>query len=1769
MPRESAPTKATGGGGFTFADKVAAGFLAQMLKRTFPLEPELGPIVEVHFETRDCGQVLDDLLLLLNRGSDTTRCAISVKSNRQLTKGGFNAEFVQDAWEQWRGAARSHFNPETDLLGLIVGVIDNQTLQEWRGLQKQTATTTPERMVQRLADTKQSSATQRAIFESLRSLPNGVPPDSLETARLASRIRVVPFSDDKEGDYVNLCTAIVVAGSLDEGTKLWSRLLQLAAESRATGGYFDIPKLIRTLRPDFELRDHPDFEADWSRIESVTAENLRAVRAVIANDIQLARDDERARLASEIQGHKVTAIAGESGSGKSALLTHLVAPGGAFKRTLWLTAGQLSRPSQAEIAHAFNLRHNITQLIANSGLHGCALVLDGLEHFEGDARRRAVELIKAVKEVGLAGWHLVITCQPQSWESVQDTVIEAGISDAHKVDFEKPELQQVFRAVEHVPGIGVLLLRSELQPILRNLFVLDWVLRAEVAQRLSTSSRPWIGETELINCIWDRWMGESTMRIARDSLLRTLGQQEGERLSGTVHVDAIPQDQLPLLGTLSRDGLVRVNLPFVQFTHDLMGDWARFRILVFAGNDAIQKIKAVANIPRWGRAIRLYAQSLAEQGDGLAKWKSVTARLTGDDAETQLTNDLFLDGLLFAANSESLLEQVWPDLIADGGQILHRFLKRLLHVASFPDWRLRGLVDPKVAEQSEAWFRIPLPLYWYPALRVLSRHSQEIAQNSLLQAAEACALWLRTIPVGWPGRREASLLALELAKETQGRVAEGMHFGEKNQIIYEAMLSAAPEFPEEVSQIALELSARRDEPRHATQRAIEAQERQAKLREEWLKNHPDENRTRRNIPPTMLSYPKGPMRAPAADGPLREVSDGFRSAVLETPALNGLIGVRPGVAREVLLAVCIDEPKPSDPDNDRMFPLQSYGLADWWHGSPPLPLKGPFLKFLQDAPESGLDAIVCLVNYATTRWLEAGLGPNPSEEQRRKYGLEFEFGGKLACWPGDANVYGWHRYFPRHGNTVECALMALEKWLYDEVQKGRSIAPRVQYLFEHAESLAFAGVLVSVGLKYPMLFAGELQPLLGNLHIYQCQLSWSLNEQQEVWTIALAGQPQTVVKLGAEWHRMPHRRIALQDLAPRLMLQHEGTRRYLATRKDEWSKRLENHDEDRDALEFFLARFDPKNYTETPQPDGSVLITHRWPAHLEAKSKQALEENNVRMLSLGLAIRARQLLDGQKKLQPQELPEFAADIQRLANLQSREDQAQEQYRINSIAGGIAVLIVQHRSWLSQNPELENWCMDTLRDLKPAEDFEHDTPVSALDHTSESFLGEAGVALLQESSEEWVLRMAFEGVTGFYYGSTLQTMWRAYLLRERLGEEFGELVNVVILWSALRRAADRESGYQADRALLAKYKETLFRRFSAGNLKGPLIPLRKTETMGRRLVERVSRRSMSLGEKLMREARRNRKYEQGHDRKLRREMPDIDLEVIRKGFAFLPGMVRAPLPSEGPRLEQYVRELFDLEMRTLPRPETGGDWCEVEGTPYEFDVWVMARIVEFIAHANSVEIAHTFYRPILELGPAARYWVEDFLQAWVSIGLEMTTDTATFGKIWVDMVHRAMTLPAWQPRKPGYWCPVETLAVDLMGLHEAAASVLGQAKYKTLVSAMTPVFEEWASRWLKYASAAAWFARFLPTESGHVLLSAGIKQLAGVVGSFEDRDWHHHGLGALFSEAISECWKHLRNEVESQPELRKAFLSILTELCARQIPEALHLRNKVTAALSAS
>ena len=1687
-----------------------------------------------------------------------------MKSNRQLTKNGFDPIFVQDAWAEWTGADGANFDPALDVLGLVTGVVGEGTLEEWEDVRKEAASTTPERFLLRVSGARQLSATKKKIFESLCLPGRTDKAHREETVRLAAKLHVQHYNESKaEGRFVNQCAQLTTSGALEEGTKLWNSLLQLASDNRGTGGYFDLPKLLRHLRAGFDLRDYPDFEVDWTRLDGLTSNNLAGVRAVLGAAVRLDRKDEVGAILKDLDKHAATVIVGESGCGKSAVAANIATLGNRFGHVVWLSPAQLSKPSQSEIALNCGLRHSIPHLLAASSRKSSLLIIDAFEKVEGEALQRIEELLRVIRDEDFTGWKLLITCQLQTWEQVSRTLRGQGIADVCKSELNNPTLKTVRDAVQEFPGLGALFLRPELQPILRNLMVLDWVLRTNVGQALSEDPRARIGETDLINSIWEHWISRNR-RLERDRLLRSLGLHEGEKLSGAVQVDSIDQGQLQLLEELSHEELVRIEGPSVRFAHDLIGDWARFRTLIFAGTDAIAKIKSAIQIPRWNRAVRLYAQSLVEAGHELSGWKEATSKLSGDDPESKLARDLFLEGILFAANSVVLLEAVWPELIADNAHLLRRLLDRLLLVASFPDVRLRSLVSPEDADQSESWFRIPMPIYWYPALLVLNAHAADIVKHALLKGAEVCALYLRNMPDGMPGRIEAGQLAQVLAREAQDLIAEGVLFVDSDKTIYEAALLGAAEDAGSVGQIALELCARRPEPNHAVERRSLARRADAERRAKWRKEHPEEyerHKASMKFLPGVSSAPRSERTSPAPDGPKRRISEGFRDAVMNSNCLTGLISHRPDIAKEVLLAVCIEDPE----REERGGIFSSFGLARWQNGYPSMYWKGPFLTFLQLSPHAGLEAIVRLANFVTEEWMKAGGIDQLDETERRKYGLEFQVGTKTICWFGNGNLYNWHRDGQLHENTVGCALMALEQWLYHEVSSGRSIDEHVRYLFEHSISLALAGVLISLGLRYPILFTGCLQPLLGNLHIYHCQASAALNETSGFWRIAFAGQPRQVVELASAWQQMPHRRLLLREIVPSLMLQDAGTRAYMTDRIVEWESLTPNDDEEKQSFQLFIARFRLQNYQLTPQPGGMVEVKPVLPETMEQKRQLSQAESEFRLLSMGMAIRARRILEGQETLSEEELPTFFAQVKQLQQPQYPDlKPSDEKYRRHSIAGGLAALVVNHRKWLSQNPTEEEWCFGVLKNFQPLTIDDLDSPESGdMGHNAETFLGEVGVFLLQESDDEWVLRLAVGGIAGFYYASTLFAMWRAFVCRERLAQTFDELINAMLFWSAFRRIAIREAGYHSQRTALSKYRQILYARLRNERFRGIQVNVQRTVALGTRLVERIARRDPSEIARRQWEKQRKALDKKKRDREVSREMPSIDLQIIQSGFCFLSASLKSGGELDRRRAETYIQELFLLEMASLPLLEGEKEGDEIGGTAWPFDIWVMQRAAEMIASQNSLERARPFFEPILRRGPAARYWTQDFLEAWITVGLPMSKDLSAFARVWKEMVEYTKSLPAWKVGTPGFWCPAESLAVDLMGIHDTAANVLGRPEYRELVKEMAPTFYQWGEDRLKFASNATWFAHFLTTESGRVLLPQGLKQLATVVSSFGDRDWERGSLASMLTAVLATAWKHLKSEIEYDLSLRGVFLNLLTELCSRSVPEAIHLRERVS------
>jgi len=158
MATKAAPPELTGGKGFEYEDHVGAWFLLQMLAGRQPLGPEYGTITGVHFQTKESGWLLDDLLVVLSERGQEHFFAISIKRHRQVTRNGFPENFVRAIWEQWLRVPSECFERGRDLLGLVTGQMADSVEGAWHALLQEAIPTAPERLVERLHTPGQTSA---------------------------------------------------------------------------------------------------------------------------------------------------------------------------------------------------------------------------------------------------------------------------------------------------------------------------------------------------------------------------------------------------------------------------------------------------------------------------------------------------------------------------------------------------------------------------------------------------------------------------------------------------------------------------------------------------------------------------------------------------------------------------------------------------------------------------------------------------------------------------------------------------------------------------------------------------------------------------------------------------------------------------------------------------------------------------------------------------------------------------------------------------------------------------------------------------------------------------------------------------------------------------------------------------------------------------------------------------------------------------------------------------------------------------------------------------------------------------------------------------------------------------------------------------------------------------------------------------------------------------------------------------------------------------
>lgn len=1767
VPKNNAPVRVTGGAGFNFEDKVAAFFLASLLARSHPCGRQSGTPSRIEWQVPHSEQGLDDLLITMEAAAPV-RLAISIKSNRQVTQSGFPRSFVDAVRACCVSSSSSNCVPP-DLIGLAVGQLAGSVREAWHALLSEVMLGDPNSILTRYTSASHSSQIGRDLF---RSFVGEDQEPNTATVALVKRVRLFYFDffeneSRDEARALELCQSVVSSGRAEDARSLWNRLIGIAAERRAAGGVLDHADLVHALSGEHKLKDPVDQRKDWEALDRRSADVAKAVRDSVGERVSLVRREPMDQLRSRVWEGLPVVIAGEGGSGKSSFAKRVARSREFFDRFVWLNAAALEHDSLAEVERSLGLQNTLEALLTSgSGTRSC-LVLDGFEGFSPRAFSRALSLLELLgPSSSRRGWTVAVTTRPQALENAHRLLVRAGLATAQAgTVYVKPlsdiEYTQVLGALPRLNGY---LIRRELRSTLTNLKVLDW-LASDTSNFKTSEVQSWTSTTAVIESLWASWVGSDGASAARAGVMKRLGQLDGNGLQTGVGTSELDPAELSVLAELESRGLLVVSCERVMFSHDTLGDWARLRILI-EKTPLGESLANYARFPRWHDAIRLYSQHLLER-DATAptRWNAALSSLNSATTTFVVARDMFVEGLFSASGGPASIEKAWPVLLADNGMLLNRMLSRFQYAATIPDPRFKAIsttTDDKT--ELATLMRLPWWPLWPAFLSTLAAHAADVAKHCPIQAAQLCAMWLKFVPTGTIGRQEASTLALAIGREVQAARGEGhpYYHDQSDTVVFEAVLLATPEHPDEVATLCLELARRRPDPPNVVARSKAYQLRVEREHAKQLSANP---RAAVGGTHTSLIRDRGVMRPQFPDGPAARVDDALQRAVFDTHGLVTLASVRPDAARELLLACSLEAPRHVRRD-DSMSMFERFGTEDIPSMHQPMWFRGPWLLLLRQDPNLGVDCIMRLVDHATDQWMQQVRPPTPTEDHRARASVSLTVEGRERNWCGDMRVYGWHRERLCSANLLVSALMALERYLYECIDRHESIDDVVAQVFARGSSVATLAVLVSVVKYKPALLSGCLQPLLGVWILYDWDVV--LLHDRDLWQIGFArwvSAGEIAFNAAREWHMMPHRKQTFRDQAVGLMLTNTQVRSAFVPIRMAWKAKLDaGHCSDHEGLERHLARFDPANYKLSRRDDTTFEAQLEWPEVLRCRTDEGIHKAEVAMTVIAFPYRCREQLENGFPLDDDQALQLWQQLQAFAASDVINDDSElKSRRTDALIGGIAVLHALAPAWLSARNEHAEWCAIQIANVvsDPPESHVFDSDHSIATDKWHSFFADIAITLLAENTSNHNARIfAAQCVLSNWYATTGIALTAAHRRRAELGDEFHRLVNLAVLWAALRTTLPHHDASEAETKRFKQRIARLQLAYTNGRVPSGMLDWSVIAGIASRSNDRAQRRRFPMYEGLTPPRRRGGGKSEAcysTNNTLLRYPPGFDTEALRHALCWLPNP-NAVDATERTSLLAWLERLLGVTLGTIPETSDGGE--EVDGTPYQYDNWVLDRVAVVVSQLDSDEEACRLWQPILDLGPPAHYWVERFLIAWTVVAPRQASSSGLYFVRWRQMIHYAMTSPTWKPPVGG--------SFRLAGLWEhllamgRSSSVVATEENQAEFASMKNEYGTWAVVFLARFHSLQSFLALLRQPGARPLLFPAIPWLRQAAEALHPYEWAQYPIADEIATILNLAWTWSSDAIAADQSHLADFTELLNMLVARQSRIAMALRDSV-------
>jgi hypothetical protein len=1733
-PRVGPPTlRSTSGAGFEFEDLTSAWQLVKALSGEHA--PGIGGVVsQVQAQVSTLGWRIDDLLLTSQATAGPRRLAISVKGNLQVSAAGLPADFVTRAWEQWRDH-QGPFNRAADGLALVTLGTHQAFDPAWREVKNACSGTDTVLAMSRI----RSNRSQSTVFDSVQK-PGGTSDD--ETIELIRRLHVLPTDlqfahSDTETQAIARCRHLLASGRDDEAQALWQELVKIAKDVRLRSGTITVPNMLASLRGQFGLRHHPDFERDWETLSNITEDHKVRITTELPSGYSVPRTADKSSLEAAIADSPITVVFGESGSGKSSLVKSVL--DGAFPSCcqVWFgpehlkTALSAARRSGLPLSHELSLVLNATVKPQN------VLVIDSAERIEAGEFVVIRQLLQAILSDHAQGtWRVVIVTQTQSWVDGEETVL--GGRKVHLVEIEALKRDTVKLALLPSPTLAWLAGHDDTIAALTNLRTLAWVTKAGAA--LGSNAGGLASHTAIADRLWKYWTND---RADVQAMMMRLARREAsfERSFALSDLDAVDTltftarpEELPL--RLNE----RTNR--IEFEHDLAADWSRFQCLKQIWTDTPQWA-ALAGNPLWTNALRMLGQFLLRQqaGDETA-WDVAFGAAAA--AKHKLAGDILLDALCLDPNAERFLTERVDLLLGNEQKHFTRLLLRFHHIATVPasgGLRLRAAVGLYVETQ----YRSIVFGRWPPVLRFLIAQRERLAGLVSSTLAKVIETWLTKTPPAlnngnpMPFRRELAEMALAMARTVQVEKGHGTMYLTREPLLYTAPLAGATDLPTEVGNWALELAGRREIDAEVKRRIAEVQLQKAKAHAERLKvdaEYKARHEERKRIPVSLGSFrerlPPWPL------GASDKVDMEFRTACIKDNGIQSLMRAQPELAAEVLLALTIEDQPEREYGSSRFevdlgleYTHDAYPTAFW---------KSPFFPFFHLAPETALVSLISLVNFCTERWaaevMKEGTGDVPGVTLQFADGSQKTF---LGWW----QVFGW----PQSNDSMRsgslfCALDALERWLTQRLDAGEDISADVERLLRDGNSAALVSVLVNVAKYRPSLLTGPLAALLTfpNLFHWDSVRVEHLGETFIGWSWIRGGQ--AMFDIARDWTLAPHRQRKFVDVVAELLLTENGVAQRLQALLPTWTPPVDP----KKALEFklLLVPLDRANYrTVTDPATGTETQRLVYPDHLRQEVQSWQTDSAPSLAYLLVPDKCEKRLQGGQPLTDDEAAYIFNLLQECEAVANGED---EDLKSRCRLAAAGTLVALGGAWLAQNLGAQEHALGVVR-----------ASVAAVASTGAEIRSRRAGGLREDMTfvayavmhrwlgdgdnvQEWeasVLCLLTSGDTR----ATAVVVGVAYANRGQLGTAWWRLLQAGLLWSGLIMLAPHQGDGEDTEHVWDVWLQRL-RRFP---LRGPNatpddLDFGRVAAGQERLSFQRELRLYNTGDKAWR-----RKPERERVGSLERHFLGVLFNWLIDGS----GTGDRDLDM---RLILRIWEYEATRGKAHARKEYGE--YELPSQHLGYDTLVKLAALSIAAPAATGRVA---WEAVLSHGPAAHYALEHFIRG-LFIRLRNGDDSESFERVWRDVAEYGLAAD-WS--QPGLWFYGERLICDLLGFgnEDALTSLKPGAAQR-----MKHIYDRWAATHLaRDEDCVTRYCHFLITDFGAPLRLDGLRWLATMLkGGGSSARWYREGTSDALVGLVATALSSDAQALSQDAQARQAVVEVAAALAAKNIPAALALQERV-------